>query len=142
MGYPFVLYKYGPYSFDLHDDIAAMKADRLIDSIPRRPFGPTLVTTDAGKRLLDRLALSLEQVAPAMKFVIERVGGKDVFILEQLATGLYVRLQSNAPSEERARRLRELKPHIDPEDASRATTAIDALVAEAEQAKLRGVAIA
>ena len=37
LGYDFTLYKHGPFSFDLRDDIHALRADGLLDLEPRPP---------------------------------------------------------------------------------------------------------
>ena len=35
LGYDFIVYKHGPYSFDLHDDLMAMKANRFLKTETR-----------------------------------------------------------------------------------------------------------
>jgi hypothetical protein len=42
LGFEFILYKHGPFSFDLSDEITAMRADALLQYQPRQPYGPSL----------------------------------------------------------------------------------------------------
>ncbi len=41
----FVLYRYGPFSFELRDELTAMRADQLLELIPMQPYGPRLLPT-------------------------------------------------------------------------------------------------
>ena len=46
IGLDFVLYKHGPYSFDLHNLLGEMRADMLVTAQARSyPYGPTLEPT-------------------------------------------------------------------------------------------------
>ena len=47
LGYNFILYKHGPYSFDLNEELTAMRADGMIHLVPQPyPYGPTLNAND------------------------------------------------------------------------------------------------
>jgi hypothetical protein len=113
-GYNFRLYKHGPYSFDLRDELASMHAD---DALRLRaqayPYGPTLEPTERGERLIDAFADLVESHSGKLKFIAARFGSKDVKFLERIATGFMVSLQMPGVNQiERAERLHELKPHI------------------------------
>src|SRR4051794_8584883 len=55
LGLNHILYKYGPYSAVLSDELLSMRADGLLDSVAVRGYGPRLVTTDAsGQQLYAR----------------------------------------------------------------------------------------
>lgn len=43
--FEFVLYRHGPFSFDLRDELTAMRADGFLDLSERGPYGPSLVPT-------------------------------------------------------------------------------------------------
>ena len=48
LGYEFILYKHGPYSFDLHDELTALCTDQLLELRPQPyPYGPSLLPTAA-----------------------------------------------------------------------------------------------
>jgi len=38
--YSFMLYKYGPFSFELRDDIGIMVTEGILDVVPMFPYGP------------------------------------------------------------------------------------------------------
>ena len=50
--FQFVLYKHGPFSFDLRDELTAMRADGLISfKIVNESYGPQLVISDRGEEI-------------------------------------------------------------------------------------------
>ncbi len=133
LGYEFVLYHYGPFSFDLRDELTALRADRLIDLEPQREYGPKLAATGQAERLHEDFGRTLGRYGPAIAFVARKLGGKGVYQLEKLATALYVtkELGETASVEERAEELHRLKPHVSPEEAQAAIEEIDAFCREA-----------
>src|SRR5438874_1611684 len=65
--FEFILYKHGPYSFDLADELLELRADRLVEpEPPKPPYRPRLKLTESGRRLLETypktVALYDEQV--------------------------------------------------------------------------------
>ena len=42
LGFEFILYKHGPYSFDLSDELTAMRADELVELKLQQPYGPSV----------------------------------------------------------------------------------------------------
>ncbi len=128
LGHDFVLYRHGPYSFDLHDELTAMRADGLLRVEPRNPpYGPSLLPTERSSKLrLDRQAL-LEQFAAKLDFIADLVASKSVVKLERLATAFYVTQEQPEQTsvDARAARLHELKPHVSLEQAKRALETID-----------------
>lgn len=120
LDFQFVLYRYGPFSFDLRDELTALRADDLLGLEIRAPYGPKLVTTEQGKIWQDRYPKTLGRYEAAIEFVARALGQEDVAGLEKVATALYVTEQLGAasPVEARAARLHEVKSHI-PLDAAR-----------------------
>jgi uncharacterized protein YwgA len=50
--YKFIMYKHGPYSFDLKNELAAMKASNVIEfKFPIDGYGPSITATHFGERL-------------------------------------------------------------------------------------------
>jgi hypothetical protein len=127
-GFEFILYKHGPFSFDLRSTLTMMEAEDLIAWEPRRPFGPTLVRgTDAD--YLDRYyALVGERYSRQIDFVADRLADKRVRELEKFATALFVTQKGSDPSK-RAARIVELKPHIAMTDALEAVQTVDGWIA-------------
>lgn len=132
--YEFILYKHGPFSFELRDELSGMRADGILDLEPRpHPYGPSLVTTDLAQTIEERFPKTLVKYRPAVEFVTERLGAKGVVDLEQLSTALFVtrEMGKEASAEERAQRLTALKPHIDTASSENAIETVDAIITEA-----------
>jgi uncharacterized protein YwgA len=134
MAFEFTLYKHGPFSFDLRDELTEMRADGLIKLVPRPyPYGPTLLPSKNNKNLRRRFPKTLKKYKNAIEFVAEKLGAKGVVELEKLSTALLVtrELGDKVSSDDRAERIRELKPHLTAVDASFAVEEIDDLIEEA-----------
>src|SRR3982074_3089967 len=54
LNFDFILYKYGPYSFGLSDELGAMRADSLIRLFPNPPYGPSLAPGEATEQIKKR----------------------------------------------------------------------------------------
>jgi uncharacterized protein YwgA len=123
--FDFVLYKHGPFSFDLSSELMSMRADGLLDVLEQYPYGPKLVPTPAAAAIQKRLSKTMKKYSQSVLFIAAQVGSKTVADLEKLATALYVeREQKIADIHECAQQIHGLKPHISA-DAARA--AIDDL---------------
>lgn len=131
--FDFILYKHGPFSFELRDELGSMQADRLLEREPQPPpYGPRIVITERGRELEQRLTQTMSRYVPALDWISERVSKRGVMELERLATALWVtREQPDAGVGDRAQTLRELKRHISLDDATSAIEEIDRLLEEA-----------
>ncbi|MFP3940557.1 MAG: hypothetical protein ACLF0P_09650 [Thermoanaerobaculia bacterium] len=136
----FILYKHGPYSFDLRDELTAMRADLLLEREILSPeYGPSLKVTENGERWCRRHADAVKRIEPAVEFVAERFRDRRVVELERLGTALYVIRKH--PNETDPQRLAvlvvDLKPHIDPVEARDAVEEVLRWHEEARAAGLR-----
>ena len=131
LGFDFILYKHGPFSFDLRDELTAMRADYQLELLIHPiPYGPSLVTTKFGKRLQERLSSVVKLHRNEIEFVAEHLGSKSVTDLEQLGTAYYVKKEDYSRSlGQVARRVNELKPHIPMDIAREAAVGIDEIIA-------------
>lgn len=128
VGLDFVLYRHGPYSFDLHDELTAMRADGVLRIEPRNPpYGPSLLPTERAEKLRSDRRAFLDQFAAKLDFITDLVATKSVVELERLATAFYVTREQpeQASVDARAARLHELKSHVSLEQAKRALQTID-----------------
>ncbi len=130
LNFHFILYKHGPFSFDLRDELTAMRADGLIAfKIVNASYGPQLVITERGKKIQDLFAKIVNEYGNSVQFIGSNLGNKGVVELEKLATALYVtkdmKIKKNA---DRARKIVELKPHIKPNQAEKAVNDIEVLI--------------
>lgn len=126
--FDFILYKHGPFSFDLTDEITAMRADNLLklQSQPY-PYGPSILPGKASESLMKRFPKTLQKYSSHTTFISKKLGGKKVNELEKLATALYVSSvnKSNGDVQFRAQRIHDLKPHVSIEKALEATKTVD-----------------
>lgn len=137
VGFDFILYKHGPFSFDLRDELTAMRADYLLElEVRRLDYGPTLKPTPNLDSVSRRYGSTVEAARPAIEFICERVGDKTVVELERLGTALYVRRKhpEAQDSSELARKIVELKPHISGPEALEAVKTVARWEGEATSA--------
>jgi len=133
LGFDFILYKHGPFSFDLRDELTALRADGLLKLEMQWPYGPRISPTQQSEYIKSLYPMTLKKYETAVEFVANRLSDKGVIELERLATAFYVsRLEEETSVEERATRLTSLKPHISQEDARGALQATDKIAAEAK----------
>lgn len=135
-GFEFILYKHGPFSFDLRDELTALRADGIFE-LKRRPYpyGPSLVTSEMGNQLKQRFPKTLAKYGPHISFVADKLGHKGVAELEKLATALFVRTHEafGKSDEERVLSIHELKPHVSISDAAKALEELKDIMNEAEK---------
>src|ERR1700730_12290034 len=68
-GYKFIMYKHGPFSFDLKDELAAMRATGIIEfTFPQHGYGPSIRVTKFGERIYDTNRENIESYRPANEF--------------------------------------------------------------------------
>lgn len=130
LGFEFVFYKHGPFSFDLRERLGEMRGSRLIEVRPRAaPYGPSLDVGPSAPALKRRLPKTSVRYKRQIEFVSDLIEGKDVLQLERLSTALYVtRLEPGATPETRAGLIVDLKPHIDELEARKAVASVDKLL--------------
>jgi hypothetical protein len=134
-GFAFILYKFGPFSFGLRDELTAMQADGLVELRVRHPsYGPSLIPSEASQAFRECYSVTLMRYDKQLSFVCGTLGQKGVTELERLATALFVtrELGEAADADVRAARLHELKPHVSLSDALFAVQKLDEISASAE----------
>jgi uncharacterized protein YwgA len=129
-GFHFVLYKHGPFSFDLRDELVNLRVYGLIDLIPRPlPYGPSLVPTQAASKLRGSMEGIVHQYQGSIQKVVEIIDRKGVAELESLATALYIRqTEGLSESKEIATKLKELKPHVSSANAKSAAAEMNQIL--------------
>jgi len=127
--FDFILYKHGPFSFELRDELSEMSAEGLIRSFVQNPnYGPRLLPTKGGKNLEETLAASTERYEESLEWIAETLGGRDVMELERLATAMWMTRKKGGSVRERAEAVVEVKPHISIEAAMLSVEEIDYLI--------------
>jgi uncharacterized protein YwgA len=127
LGFDFIVYKHGPFSFDLRDELASLRADELVKLEPQRGYGPRIATTDRSKYIQGLYSRTLQEYDPSISFIAQKLGTRGVADLERLSTAFYVTANSvgDRSIEERAAQLTAVKPHIEREEAVSAMREID-----------------
>lgn len=133
--FDFILYKYGPFSFDLRDELTSMMADGLIRLNPQWPYGPHIIPTNLAERIQDAYGKTLKKHTDKIAFVADKLGPKDIRELERLATALYLTLEQGTDEscDERANKLTNLKPHISYDQAKAPIEEVDRMIKEANE---------
>jgi hypothetical protein len=134
LAFDFVLYKHGPFSFDLRDELTFMRAHGFFQLESQYPYGPTLVSGPKAELLQTAFREPIKRYIPEIRFVANRLGGKTVASLERTATALYIALREPAITD-RVQRLINLKPHIPLPDAKEAVSEIEQIVRDLSDQK-------
>jgi uncharacterized protein YwgA len=105
--YKFVIYKHGPYSFDLSNELTEMRAAGILElHFPREGYGPSILATDFGERVYRVNKENVEKYDAVSKFLADWFSGSDVRHLERIATAYFVTAKNpRDPAMERARKL-------------------------------------
>jgi len=117
------MYKYGPFSFELRDDIASMRADVLVDlELRPAPYGPSLVPTDRGKALTSRFPKTISRYYRHIQWIAKEIGSHTASHLETIGSALYVLSSGDALTKNgrAVQRILSHKPHLSPEAAHEA----------------------
>jgi hypothetical protein len=131
LGFEFVLYWHGPFSFDLREELSSLWANEFVKVEPQRPpYGPRYSTTEQAEYIQRLYPKTLAKYDPSVVFVANTLQNKGVAELERLATACYVtRKMPYADEHDRAEELSRLKPHVSPENAIGAVGEADDLIA-------------
>jgi uncharacterized protein YwgA len=135
INFDFILYKHGPFSFELRDELTSLRADGLLKlefQIP--PYGPRFAITEQSKLIQKCYSKTLDEYRKYIDFITEKFNYKDIMGLERLATALYVTcLKPNISVADRVAKLTELKPHVTHDSAEFAVRMVDEIVAECKE---------
>ncbi len=132
--YSFILYKHGPFSFDLSDELTSFRGDYLLELQPQAaPYGPRFAVTDLGHKRQSEWPKTLAKYDRQIRLVANAIGTKTVGQLERLATALFVtrrQTEHDGTIESRGECLHRLKPHVPVHAAVQAVKEIDELTAK------------
>ena len=110
--FDFVLYKHGPYSFDIENELEQMKSYDAVVVQPISGYGVELRPSE-NATLVSRLAPLTASEKDSVDAICHFVGNKGVIELERLATAVWIRNRDHiADHHEVALRINALKPHI------------------------------
>ena len=117
--YEYVIYKHGPYSFDLHDELTLMRANALVElEANRPPYGPHFKPGPLAQGLGSRFSRTRNRYEEQVNFIAQRIATRDVVDLERIATAFFLRRKhADMDDDQLANQITELKPHISREAA-------------------------
>ena len=129
-GFVFILYRHGPFSFDLRDELSSMQADNLLELVIKaQGYGPAFVPTPFSEEFLQRFPKTTARHLDRIEFLAEELRGKGVSDLERISTAFFIANREGISDvEERAERLVELKPHISVPEAQWASKYVESLI--------------
>ena len=125
-GYEYILYKHGPYSFDLRDELGELTALNLISLVPKPAsygpsFGPSFRTDRQFEKFAKIFGKTIQENTKGWNPIIDWPAPKGVSELEKVVTALYViKTQQTEDLGELAEGVISRKPHITSGDAVRA----------------------
>ena len=128
--YEFLIYHYGPFSFDLSDEIVQLKGDNIIIPYPRPfPYAPSLACSEASHRLREYFPKTLKKYADDINFVANHFGNLNATELSKLATAYYFILKGEKDNcidddDDIARKVDQAVHYISVPDAKEATRKI------------------
>lgn len=114
LGYGFVLYKYGPFSVDVREELDELQADGFVRLEPQgHQYGARIGVAERGEQLLDHYSNFLGQFGEEIDEVVDFLGPRGVSALERLTTAVYlVKEDPEEDDEALAEELRKVKPHV------------------------------
>lgn len=130
-GIDFELFKHGPFSFQLREELGEMRAEEILTlKAQRPPYGPRFYTDEAASQLRRRFPKTLREYREQLEWTADWLGPRGVVLLERTATAFWVTREApnGASVEERAKRLNRLKPHFDLESCAQAVEEIDEIL--------------
>ena len=112
LDFSFVLYKYGPFSFDLQDELTICRADGLLSIETHAVVGATFAATELGRRLMGRFSVT-NDFTVKFEELVTWVSECSITQLDKLSTAIYViREMKTGSQKDKARRLLQVNPQI------------------------------
>lgn len=136
LGYRFVMYKHGPFSYDLRRELGQMLDGFIMDLKPNEGYGPSYLLGIRG----DTYAHQSEQFKDEIQFVCNNVSIKGTRELERFSTAYFVGLEEKSQAADPyriAQQICDIKPHIDFNDAIVAVRNVEKLIDKAENDQLK-----
>lgn len=125
--FEYILYKHGPFSFELRDNLGEMRGNMLVDLRNRSPYGPSYWATETGKALIERYPKTATMYQKEIDFIAQHFSNLGVAELERLATALFITKKEEELIEDCAKRINEIKPHISVDVAAKAIQEVEKL---------------
>lgn len=135
MDHEFVLYRHGPFSFDLRADLTGLRADGMTTLEIQYPYGPRIQVMDHAHYIQSFYPRTLKKHKKGIGFIAGKLGGMGVADLERLGTAFFLSRSPNMRNvgdDKIGERVHELKRHISPREAIAALREARKIEAEAK----------
>ena len=132
--YDFIIYKFGPFSSSLDDDLSGMLALLVAELEAHDIFlSPKYRIGRRGGKLMETFGKRIAKYENRLEFVSDRIGHMKIKELEQVGTALFItrQMENEASVSVRCDRLQRRKPHIERRDAETAIEKTDRWIEEA-----------
>jgi uncharacterized protein YwgA len=135
LSFDFILYKHGPFSFELQDKLTEMRAYRLLELEPQSPpYSPKYNTTSSGEKILNRNCDDVEKYENHIKYLSIEISKKGIAELERIATALFIIKKLKCSDIEIcSKELTKSKPHIQGDEAKKAITEANELISKIKE---------
>ena len=132
--FKFILYKHGPYSFQLSEHLQGLIADEFVTVRARPPYGPSLELAEEASVLSRPVTLD-RSLSRKLDFIAAKLGRRGVGELERLATAVYVNEKhgTDLTIEQRASILTSIKPHVLSDASRNAFLEVDQIQKESQR---------
>ena len=130
LDFSYILYKYGPYSFDLREEMETLEAEGLLSSVSSPPYGPIIKPTELGQQLMESFPKTLAKYDTAILYAARTLGNRQVTELEKLVTSLFIKRNHSeaVTTQDQAELLNQIKPHIPLAEAVQAVQECDRIL--------------
>jgi hypothetical protein len=119
--FTYMLYKHGPYSFEVESELEQMRSYAAVKSEPDPEGYGVVLKPGPGAEFVGRVARLNEFEEAQVERVCRFVGKRNVADLERLATAAWIRINEGVAESQRiAARLNQLKPHVSLREAEAA----------------------
>ena len=131
-GFDYILFHHGPFSFDLREELTAMRANGFLTlQVKAPPYGPSFLTTQAGEQLQAMMKDETSAYGNNLRFTADWLGVMKAADLERVATAFYVmKDKPDFSKDDQAAEVNRLKPHITSESALEAIAEVERKRAE------------
>lgn len=130
LGYSFVLYKYGPYSFDLKSELTLLEATGILEKKESLPYGSHFSNGEHASSFRTLVSSSSQEYLQDIDWTIDTFfkDHDNVSELERHATALYALKNFEGTPDELAGRIHQIKPHISKDEALSAISRISLML--------------
>ena len=121
----FIIYKYGPFSFRLREQLGELRAWGYLEmEYSADGYGARHALTSSGKQLAATANLPTETV----DLVVETMGSMSVKELEKLATALFWLTEPSCPAGQVRAQMKNSKPHLSDAEIEKALNEAEAML--------------